>query len=80
VSVKATVTAGFDVRPGQMPDGVDHRHDDQPEDEADPDGAEGSFVAGVRHDRAASGEDQREGGERLGGGPPPQSDAVAHLR
>jgi hypothetical protein len=43
-----------------MPGRVDHHHDDQPEDEADPDGSERGVVLAVGDDGAAAGEDQRE--------------------
>ena len=53
------------MRPGDVPEGVDHHHDHEPEAERDADVAE---LPGLRvhHDRAAAGEDQCEGADQLG--------------
>jgi hypothetical protein len=57
-----------DVRPGKVSRGVDHDHDDEPEDEADPDGAQDAVVLRVGDDRTAAREYQRECRDTLGGG------------
>lgn len=50
---------------GDVPDGVDHRHDHEPEGERDADVAERVRFR-VDHYRAGAGEDEREGADRLG--------------
>ena len=54
-----------EVRAGDVPDGVDHRHDHEPERQGDADVTEGAGLL-VNHDRPAAGEDQRERADRLG--------------
>jgi hypothetical protein len=56
---------GVEVRAGDVPDGVDHRHDHEPEREGDTDVAERTCFR-VDHDRAAAGEDERERADELG--------------
>ncbi len=68
-----------DVRAGEVAGGVDHGHDDQPEDEADPDGAEGPAVLGIGDDGAAAGEDECEGGEGFRGGAAPEREGAVHV-
>jgi hypothetical protein len=63
--VKATVTAGLMCAPEKVSGGVDHDHDDQPEDESDADGAEHAVVVRISDDRAGAREHEREGGEAL---------------
>jgi hypothetical protein len=63
---------------GEVAGGVDHRHDHQPEDERDPDGAEDALVEGIGDNRATAGEDQGEGPDRLGGGTAQQVGTLAH--
>jgi hypothetical protein len=58
-----------DVSAGEVAGGVDHDHDHEAEDEADPESAEGPVVALVGDDRAATGEDEREGSQAFGAGP-----------
>ena len=66
------------MRSGQMAGGVDHDHDHEPEDEADARRRQAPAVLGVGDDRAAAGEDEREGGETLGEGAPPQVMLAVH--
>jgi len=68
-----------DVRAGQMPGGVDHDHDDQPEHEADPHRTERPVVLRVGHDRAATGEHQGERGEALCGGAASERERPIHV-
>ena len=56
---------GVDVRAGEMPGGVDHRHDHEAEGENDALDAERAVVLGVRDDRAAAREDECERSRRL---------------
>src|SRR5581483_11439546 len=56
---------GVEVRTADVADGVDSDHDHQPEAERDADVAELVRLR-VDHDRAAAGEDEREGADRLG--------------
>ena len=65
-----------DVRPGEVARGVDHGHDDQPEGEADADRAERAVAAGVRDDRAAAREDERERRHALRGRAAPERHAL----
>jgi hypothetical protein len=53
---------------GEVAGRVDHRHDHQPEDEGDADGAERTRVLRLGDDRAATGEDEGESADRLSGG------------
>ena len=55
-----------EVGAGDVADRVDHGHDHKAEGDRDPDLAEGALGLGVDHDGAATGEDQREGADRLG--------------
>ena len=65
MSAKAKRDGRVEVRPGDVPDRVDHRHDHEPEADRDADVAE-PLRLGVDHDRAAAGEDERERADRLG--------------
>jgi hypothetical protein len=55
-----------------MPKDADHGHDHQPEHEADAERSARFVIDGVGDDRAADGEDERERGQGLGGGAPPE--------
>jgi hypothetical protein len=57
--------------------GVNHGHDHQPEGERDADSPERLVVASVGDDRAAAGEDEREGREPLGARAPTQAWGVS---
>jgi hypothetical protein len=61
-----------------MPGGVDHDHDDQPEHEADADGAERTVVLRVGDDRAAAGEPERERRDPFGGGAAGERKGLVH--
>ena len=50
----------------RLPGRIDHDHDDEPKGDRDPVRAELAAALGVRDDRAASGEDERERRECLG--------------
>ena len=54
-----------EVGAGDVPDRVDHRHDHEAEGDRDADVAE-LVCLGVDHDRAATGEDERERADELG--------------
>src|SRR5581483_9800508 len=54
-----------EVRAGDVPDGVDHRHDHEPERDRNAHVSERVRLR-VDHHRAGSGEDEREGADRLG--------------
>jgi hypothetical protein len=53
------------MRAGDVPDGVDHHHDHEPEGDRDAYVPEGVRLR-VDHDRAGTGEDERERADRLG--------------
>ena len=57
-----------DVGAREMAGGVDHDHHDQAEYQRHADRSERTVVHGVGNDRAASGEDEGEGGEALSSG------------
>ena len=65
MSAKAKRDSGVEVRAGDVPDRVDHRHDHEAEAERDADVAERLRLR-VDHDRAAAGEDERERADELG--------------
>src|SRR5436853_370343 len=54
-----------EVGAGDVADGVDHRHDDEPEGEGNADVPELVRLR-VHHDGARAGEDERERADRLG--------------
>jgi len=54
-----------EMRTGDAPDRVDHRHDHEAEDDRDADVAE-RVRLGISDDRARAGKDEREGADRLG--------------
>jgi hypothetical protein len=54
-----------EVGAGDVPEGVDHGDDREPEGEGDADPAQSAAFC-VHHDRAGSEENEREGPERLG--------------
>ena len=66
------------MRAREVPGGVDHHHDHQPEHEADPDRPQRAVIAVVGDDRAAAREYEAECGERLGAGTAPQGERVVH--
>ena len=55
---------GVEVGTGDVPDGVDHDHDHEPEADGDANMAKNACL-GIDHDRAAAGENEREGSDRL---------------
>ena len=56
---------GVEVRAGDVPDRVDHRHDHEAEGDRDAYVAERAGL-GVDHDRAAAGEHERKRADELG--------------
>ena len=69
---------GVDVRPGDMSGRVDHDHDHEAERRRDARRSERRAALVVEHDRATAGEDEREGGERLGETAPGESQKSRH--
>ncbi len=67
----------IEVRAGDVPDGVDHRHDHEPERERHPDVSE-LVRLGVDHDRARAGKDECKGADRLGDQRPGQQRERRH--
>ncbi len=59
---------GVEVRAGDVPDGVDHRHDHEAEGDRDTDVPKGVRLR-IDHDRAGACEDEREGADGLGNEP-----------